>query len=248
MISLSQIFLDIWVFESNAWFPSIIKLIVLGTYLIILIYLWCKIATVMEKKHWFEYKRVSPKGYIKLISQLSQMRDADIEIIMFTGNHDMWMFDYFEEELGIVTHHQPIVINKQGKKLMIGHGDGLGPGDINYKIIKKIFSNPICQWLFERIHPNTGLALMRYISGSSDREYGEENNFLGADKEWLVQYCEKHPKRDVIDFFIFGHRHLALDYTLSNGKSRYINTGDWLEFNSYAVLDAGEMSLQYYEQ
>lgn len=198
--------------------------------------------------YWFEYKRVIPKGYIKLISQLSQMRDADIEIIMFTGNHDMWMFDYFEEELGIVTHHHPIIIDKHGKKLMIGHGDGLGPGDINYKIIKKIFSNPVCQWLFERIHPNTGLALMRYISGSSDREYGVENNFLGADKEWLVQYCEKHPKRDEIDFFIFGHRHLALDYTLSNGKSRYINTGDWLEFNSYAVFDAGQLTLQYYDR
>ena len=125
---------------------------------------------------------------------------------------------------------------------MVGHGDGLGPGDKGYKIVKKIFSNPICQWLFERIHPNTGIALMQYISGSSDRDYGEHNEFMGADKEWLVQYCEQHPQRDEIDFFIFGHRHLALDYTLSNGKSRYINTGDWLEYNSYAVLDAGTAS------
>lgn len=197
--------------------------------------------------YWFEYKHVIPKGHIKLISQLSQMRDQGIEIVFFTGNHDMWMFDYFTHELGIKIFTDPQNVQLQGRNIEIAHGDGLGPGDHTYKWVKKIFSNRICQWLFARIHPNTGIALMKYISGSSNREYGHDNEVKNIENEWLISYCENHPERDKIDFFIFGHRHIAMDYTLSNDKTRYINTGDWLEYFSYAVLENGELTLKYFE-
>jgi len=107
---------------------------------------------------WFEYKTVVPKGYVRLLGKLAELRDEGIPIYFFTGNHDMWMFSYFEEELGIPIYREPIVREIMGKTFFIGHGDGLGPGDHGYKFIKRVFANPVCQWLFERLHPKIGRA------------------------------------------------------------------------------------------
>ncbi len=197
--------------------------------------------------YWFEYKTAIPKGYIKFISQLNVMCDLGWNIEFFTGNHDMWQFRYFEDELGIITHKSPIDIRLQGKRMIIGHGDGLGPGDQSYKIVKSIFSNRLCQRLYGSLHPNIGLKIMKYISSKSDRENDLYKSWQGADQEWLAQYCERHPSRDDIDYFIFGHRHLVIDYELKNGKSRYINIGDWIHHRSYAKLENGNISIHFYE-
>ncbi len=134
---------------------------------------------------WFEYKTVIPKGYVRLLGKLAELRDGGLPIYFFTGNHDMWMFRYFEEELNIPTYRKPIIREIHGKTFFIGHGDGLGPGDHGYKMIKKIFANPLCQWLFARLHPNFGIALANFWSGKSREVTKHENEFLGADKEWL---------------------------------------------------------------
>jgi UDP-2,3-diacylglucosamine hydrolase len=197
--------------------------------------------------YWFEYKHVIPKGFTRLIGKLSELCDQGIPISFFTGNHDMWMFSYFHDELGIPIHRAPIHREIKGKKFIIGHGDGLGPGDHGYKFIKSVFSNKLCQWLFARIHPNLGISIMKYWSGKSRAATQEENRFLGKDKEWLVLFSEGTLKEEEIDYFVFGHRHLPIDYLLSNGSSRYINLGDWLKFNSYAVYDGKELTLQFFE-
>jgi len=196
--------------------------------------------------HWFEYKQVVPKGYFRLLAKLADIVDSGVEIYVFTGNHDMWLFDYLEKEIGVVIHRQPIRRTLQGKHILMGHGDGLGPGDYSYKFIKKVFSSKINQWLFARLHPNLGIALMQYLSRSS-RESQEEEKFLGPDKEWLILFCESVLEKEEIDYFIFGHRHLAIDYTLRNGRSRYINCGDWITLNTYAMLENGVLSLKEYQ-
>ena len=117
--------------------------------------------------YWFEYKSVIPKGFSRILGKLAEVRDKNIPIYFFTGNHDMWMFRYFEDELGIPIYRQPIIREIHGKTFFIGHGDGLGPGDYGYKMIKKIFANKTCQWLFARLHPNFGLWLMNFFSGKS---------------------------------------------------------------------------------
>ena len=195
--------------------------------------------------YWFEYRRVVPKGFVRLLGKLAELRDAGLPIYFFTGNHDMWMFRYFEEAFGIPIYREPIEKIIHGKRFFIGHGDGLGPSDHGYKFIKKVFSNPVCQWLFARLHPNFGIKLMRYFSGKS-REATAEEVFLGPEKEWLIQFSEEKINNSKIDFFIFGHRHLPIEYQLSNGHSRYINLGDWLHYNSYAVFDGDEVRLQFY--
>ncbi len=198
---------------------------------------------------WFEYRRAVPRGYVRLLGKLAELRDGGLPIYVFTGNHDMWLFDYFPEELGIPVYREPVVRDLHGHRCLLGHGDGLGPGDHGYKRLKKLFAARWSQWLFARLHPNSGIALADYFSGSSRRHQPEtEARWLGADEEWLVAYAERKVAHDpALDFCLFGHRHLPVDHLLSNGRSRYINTGEWMNFNSYARINEAGLELLFFE-
>jgi UDP-2,3-diacylglucosamine hydrolase len=196
---------------------------------------------------WFEYKAVIPKGYTRFLGKLAELRDAGIPIHFFTGNHDMWMFRYFEEEFGIPIHRKPLLREFNGKTFLIGHGDGLGPGDHGYKMLKHIFASPFFQWLFARVHPNFGVGVAQFWSGRSRSANPPEEHFLGADKEWLLIYANEQLERQPADYYVFGHRHLPIDCVLNNGKSRYINLGEWLFNNSYGVLDGENLELRFFE-
>jgi UDP-2,3-diacylglucosamine hydrolase len=201
--------------------------------------------------YWFEYNKVIPKGFTRLLGKLAELRDASLPIYFFTGNHDMWMFRYFSDEMGIPIYRDPIIREINGKQFFIGHGDGLGPGDYGYKFIKRVFANPINQWLFERIHPNLGVGMMKYFSSKSreGQDPSVEHTFLGPENEWLISFANEKINTDLpqIDYFIFGHRHLAIDWTLQNGKSRYINLGEWLHSNTFAVYDSQGLTIKTYE-
>jgi UDP-2,3-diacylglucosamine hydrolase len=198
---------------------------------------------------WFEYKRVIPKGYIRLFGKLAELRDANIPIYFFTGNHDMWMFRYLEDELDIPIYREPIIRSINGKTFFIGHGDGLGPNDYGYKFIKKVFNNRLCQWLFARLHPNFGIGLADFLSRRSRAQDPVEERFLGEEGEWLIAYANRKIERldTPIDYFVFGHRHLPIQYLLSNKKSQYINIGEWLHHCSYGVFDGNQMEIRFFE-
>lgn len=192
---------------------------------------------------WYEYRKVVPKGYVRLLGKLAELTDSGIIIHAFVGNHDMWMSGYFEEELNIPVYHHPKKFEWNGKKFYIGHGDGLGPADHGYKFIKKVFRNPACQWLFGQLHPTWGIGLANYFSRKSREKTGSaDEHFLGEDNEWLAIYCREVLKKEHFDYFIFGHRHLPLDLALP-GNSRYINLGDWIRTFTYAVLDGDTVHL-----
>ncbi len=196
---------------------------------------------------WFEYKRVIPKGFIRLQGKLAEIADAGITIHFFTGNHDMWMFDYFEKELGVTIHRHPITKTFDGKQFYLAHGDGLGPGDTSYKILKRIFASKLCQWLFARLHPNFGIWIAEKWSKNSRIASGKKEQFLGEENEWLAIYAKEILANQPIDYFIFGHRHLPLDIALTE-ESRYINLGEWIHFNSYAVWDGKVLELKYFKE
>lgn len=199
---------------------------------------------------WFEYQTVIPKGYSRFFGKLAELRDGGLPIHIFTGNHDLWMFGYFEEEFGIPVHYKPIQIELNGKRFFIGHGDGLGPKDRGYKLMKKVFTNRINQWLFRWFHPDLGMRLAGFSSRASrDAMPEEERSWLGEEREWLVQYCHRKIDQGVEpDYFIFGHRHLVVDWRLKNDHSRYVNLGDWMSFCSYAVFDGIDLELRFFER
>lgn len=194
---------------------------------------------------WFEYKHVVPKGYVRLLGKIAELTDAGIPVHVFTGNHDMWMFDYLPQEIGIILHREPQIRKIGLKTLYIAHGDGLGPGDYGYKFIKKVFANPLCQWLFARIHPNLGIGLANFWSKRSRlAQQGTQEVYLGDEREFLVQFCHDYLKHhDHIDYFVFGHRHLPLQKLITQ-NSTYINLGDWIRYFSYAVFNTETGALE----
>ena len=193
---------------------------------------------------WFEYRSTIPKGFIRLQGKLAELRDNGIHIHFFTGNHDMWMFDYFPRELGIPIYRDPIVLTIGSQKLFVGHGDGLGPGETSYKFLKAFFNSKICQWLFARLHPNLGMGLAHYWSKQSRiSNMKREEKFNGEEREYLFAWCKEQEKKAHHDFYIFGHRHLPLDLKV-NETSRYINIGEWVHHTTYCVYDGTSAELK----
>ena len=196
---------------------------------------------------WYEYKKVVPKGYVRILGKLAEITDSGIPMYFFVGNHDMWMKDYFQKELNIPVYFEPKEFVYSGKKFLIGHGDGLGPGDKGYKFIKKVFRNKACQWLFGVLPPYIGMGVAGYFSRKSRAQTGQTDEvFLGEDKEWLVIHSRGVLAKEHFDYFIFGHRHLPLDIQLSK-HSRYINLGDWINYFTYAVFDGNSLELKKWE-
>ena len=196
---------------------------------------------------WFEYKTVVPKGFVRVLGKLAEMADAGIHIHFFVGNHDLWMLDYLEKEVGIKVHYQPKEFTFNDRLFFIGHGDGLGPEDKGYKRMKKIFTNPFFQWCFRWLHPDLGMRLGHYLSVKNKLISGEEDAiFLGEDKEWLAQYAKRKYNEKARDYFVFGHRHIPLDIAI-NDQSRYINLGDWITHFTYAEFSENTMALKKWE-
>ena len=196
---------------------------------------------------WYEYKKVVPKGFVRILGKLAELTDSGIIIKFFVGNHDMWMNGYFEKELNIEVFHEPQEFEFNEKKFLIGHGDGLGPGDHRYKFMKKVFRNRFSQRLFGMLHPTLGIGIADYFSRKSRAATGKEDEqFLGEEKEWLIIYSKEMLERKHVHFFIFGHRHLPIQVPLGAG-SLYINLGDWIKYNTYAVFNGEAMELKRYE-
>lgn len=197
---------------------------------------------------WFEYKRVVPKGFTRLLGKIAELTDRGITVHFFTGNHDLWVFDYLPKETGVIVHRDRQIRIINGKKFFIAHGDGLGPSDIGFKYLKKIFKNKFAQWLFARIHPNFAIRLA--IKWSQHNRYSEDPqnfNFLGEDKERLIQYAKRKLEKEHYDFFIFGHRHVPIIFPLSS-NSLFINLGDWLNHFTFAIFDGNTVQLLSYKE
>ena len=195
---------------------------------------------------WFEYKYVIPKGFVRLQGKLAELSDNNIPVIIFTGNHDMWMFDYFTKELGIQVYHKPQSLQINGKHFFIGHGDGLGPGDHQFKILKKIFRSSLSQHLFALLPPRIGMGIAHHWSARSrDKNHLKDKQFLGEENEWIYRYCQEMEARQHHDYYILGHRHLPLDMKI-NANSRYINLGEWISDNTYAVFDGKDVKLLHF--
>lgn len=194
---------------------------------------------------WFEYKHVVPKGHIRFLAELAQFTDQGINVHFFTGNHDVWAFDYLSKECGVILHTSMLETTLNGKSFLIGHGDGLNPKDRGYLFLSRVFHNRFLQKCFRLFHPDWGIALAnKWSSHSRLKGNGqiEAREYMGDEKEEIVQYCQKVLQKRHVDYFIFGHRHLPLNIELAP-NSHYINTGDWITHFTYAVFDGEEVTL-----
>lgn len=195
---------------------------------------------------WFEYKKVVPRGFVRFLGTLARITDSGVKVVLFPGNHDLWISDYLVKECGVTLVSGEMVVKHANKTFFLHHGDGLGPGDRSYKFLKKIFLARFARYCFRWLHPDLGVAMAQKFSRRSRlTQNPKEDNYLGDDKEFLTQFAiENHSKNTVQapDFYVFGHRHLVLDVKISN-KSRYINLGEWLNGSQYAVFDGDNLEL-----
>ncbi len=198
---------------------------------------------------WYEYKLVVPRGYTRFLGKLSELSDMGIDLHFFIGNHDLWVFDYFEKEIGLTVHKKPYVTEIYGKKFFLAHGDGLGDPSRSFKFIRWMFHNPVAQVLYSALHPwigvGIGLAWSKHSRKKKDGQI-EEYAYLGEEKEHLIKFAKSYTQEH-IDYFIFGHRHIILDLMLKN-KSRILIIGDWIKLFSYAVFDGEEITIEQYEK
>lgn len=195
---------------------------------------------------WFEYRHVIPKGFIRFQGKVAELRDRGIPVVFFTGNHDLWMFDYFEKELGIPIHRKPESFLIGRHQVLIGHGDGLGPGDRTFKALKKLFKNNLAQWGFKWLHPTIGFYVAQKWSAKSRGWKDPEKEKFRGEKEWLFQHCQQLEQKQPHDYYIFGHRHVPLRMPI-NDHSTYINLGDWINYCSYLEIGQNEINSKIFE-
>lgn len=200
---------------------------------------------------WFTYRHVVPRGYVRLLGKLAELSDQGISIHYFVGNHDMWLFDYLEKEIGITMHDEPTEMSFGGRRFLIGHGDGLGHLDRHYDLLRWVFRNRFNQWLFSTLPEWTTFGVAtRWSSNSKKHHKKEDLQYLGDEREGIVLYCKEKMTEHDIDFCVFGHRHTPVERELTVQRadgttthSHYVNVGDWLIHRNYAVFSDGQLSL-----
>ncbi|MDR1780226.1 MAG: UDP-2,3-diacylglucosamine diphosphatase [Tannerella sp.] len=195
--------------------------------------------------YWYEYKYVVPKGFVRFLGKVAEMADQGIEIHFLTGNHDIWMFDYLEKEIGAAVHRKPFTVSLSGKQFFLAHGDEVGKRPLTYRIISALFRNKLCQWLYASVHPRWTFAFARLWSYHS-RKTGQIREMQADDSDYLFDFVQKNAMQGV-DYFIFGHRHVLFDYELPS-RVKVIVTGDWMQLFSYVEWDGADLTLKRFEE
>jgi UDP-2,3-diacylglucosamine hydrolase len=192
---------------------------------------------------WWEYKLVVPRGFTRFLGTISEITDSGIPVHFFTGNHDMWVSDYLSDECGMIIHTKPFSTIFNGKKFHLAHGEGLGTKSRAYKILLSIFRNRPLQVMYSALHPSIGVGIGHRWSLNSRLGKGILKEFLGEEKEDLIRYAKLVLEQDTVDYFIFGHRHLAMKYKLQN-DSEIVFLGDWIKNGSYAEWDGVKLDFK----
>ncbi len=191
---------------------------------------------------WMEYKKVVPKGSIRFLGKIAELSDSGIQIVFFTGNHDLWMHGYFQQELNATVYKEPQTISINGRIFHLAHGDGLYPKERRYRFMKAIIQHPLSQFIYRQLHPDIGLRLADFFSRLGPKHKYQDLKMKSADQEYQLLYANDILKRDRVHYFIFGHRHIPILLEIS-AESTFVNVGDWITYNTFAVFDGKEVLL-----
>lgn len=197
---------------------------------------------------WYEYKTVVPRGFTRFLGKVSELTDMGVEVHYFTGNHDLWCGDYLVRECGVILHREPLAVEIGDRLFYLAHGDGLGDPDCWFRLLRGIFRNRLCQFLFSALHPRWGMDFgLRWARHSmlKHKRAGIEP-YLGEEREYMVRYAKEYLKdHSDINYFIFGHRHIELDLMLSH-TARLLIGGDWISSFTYIVYDGIDLQMNNY--
>jgi UDP-2,3-diacylglucosamine hydrolase len=189
--------------------------------------------------YWFEYRHAIPRGYTRVLGALSALVDAGLPVHLTGGNHDWWGGSYLEEEVGVTFHREPVELELAGHRTLVAHGDGLGPGDLGYRILKRVLRHPLFVWAFRRLHPDTGARIAGRVSATEGRWGGpgaEDRGRARALEEWALGELRRRPE---LDLLTLGHTHVPA-LVAAPAAGWYLNTGDWVYHTTYAELRPGE--------
>ncbi|HUV01794.1 MAG TPA: UDP-2,3-diacylglucosamine diphosphatase [Bacteroidales bacterium] len=193
---------------------------------------------------WWEYKLVVPRGFTRFLGTIANITDSGIPVHFFTGNHDMWIGNYLSEECGLILHTGPYSTTIDNKKFHLAHGEGLGTKDPGYKILLSIFRNKPLRIMYSSLHPSIGVWIGHKWSLNSRLGKGISREFLGEENEPLILYAKSILENQIIDYFIFGHRHIAMSYNLQQG-AEIVFLGDWVKNGSYAEWDGNNLTIKF---
>lgn len=197
---------------------------------------------------WYEYKKVAPRGFVRTLGKLAEITDKGIPVYYFTGNHDVWLFDYLPDEIGVKIFRKPIDIKIGGKRFFIGHGDGLDPKEKGYLFLKSIFVNKVAQFFFSMLHPDLAFAFAHSWAKKSRLDKGlEPKTSKGPEFESEVAFAKRYRKENDVDYFVLGHRHILMEEKIDE-KSTVFILGEWLNYFSYAVFDGEKLELKRYDK
>ena len=188
---------------------------------------------------WYEYRDVVPKGYVRVFAAIQDLIDRGVKVYFFQGNHDVWTYSYFEE-LGMIRLVQPAVVDICGKKFCLGHGDGLGPAPRGYMFLRSIFHCRFLQILFSMLHPWIAFRFGNNWSKGNRLARKDEYVFKG-EQEPLYKFAEAFAQSNDVDYFVFGHYHVAVSMTLPSGASFNI-LKDWIDGSPYLCFDGEKLT------
>jgi len=194
---------------------------------------------------WFEYRHVIFSGYFEVLRAFANLRDAGVELHFVCGNHDFWAGRFLHEDLGFTIYPAPTIMNMDGKRVLLAHGDGINPSDVGYRVYKKIARAKPVVALFRVLHPDWAMRLAQFVSHSSRRMFAAEDPAKGSEVGPLRAYAKGVLERGEADVVVLGHSHYPTveEMPAPNGAGLYVNTGDWMFHRSYATWQDGQFKL-----
>lgn len=195
---------------------------------------------------WFEYKKVIPRGFSRILGRLADIADSGVPVHIFAGNHDLWLKDYLAEELGATIHHTQCIKEIRGKSFFLAHGDGLDVKDKGYLFLKKLFTSKPLQWLFARIHPNAAFYLAHKWSAYSRLSKSDYQDDFMVNQDEMYKFAADFLKTKQVDYFVMGHRHRMVNKQME-GNASFVLLGDWINSFSYGVFDGENFKLKQYK-
>ena len=194
---------------------------------------------------WFEYGQVIPRGQLDVLVRLRKLVESGVRVLFMGGNHDAWGGDFLRDEVGMEILGDPARMRVGGRRAYIAHGDGLGGSDWGYRALRWAARSRAGRGLFRLLHPDLGLPLARLASGTrraQARGAGPESPRAAALAGHAVEVLAADADLELV---VFGHAHRPEVVEVAPGRF-YLNAGDWIHHNTFAVVTPDEIRLERY--